>query len=109
MSGLIFGVFHCLPKVDGCFDPKKIPLKNKTQLSVHLCLCAKLLIEVISCICEFGGTTRHTTALFYHSDLPYDETCDDGSPGDTAGIGSFGVFFYVLAAAAQADQIYCQN
>lgn len=47
--------------------------------------------------------------LFNHSDSPYDETCNDGSPADTAGFRSFGVIIYVLAAAAEADQVYCQK
>lgn len=44
-----------------------------------------------------------------HFDSPYDETCDDGNPGDTAGIRPFGVFIDVPAAAAQAHHVYCQN
>lgn len=46
---------------------------------------------------------------FHHSDSPYDETREDGSPGDTAGIGSFGVFISFLAAATQANQVYREN
>lgn len=43
------------------------------------------------------------------SDSPHDETCDDGDPGDAAGLGPFAVFVHVLAAAAQADQVHGQN
>lgn len=48
-------------------------------------------------------------ALFHYSNSPNDEPCDDSNPGDTAAVGSFGVFVYVLAAAAEADQVYSQN
>lgn len=46
---------------------------------------------------------------FNLSDSPHDETCDDGDPGDAAGLGPFAVFIHVLAAAAQADQVHGQN
>lgn len=45
----------------------------------------------------------------FHSDSPYDETCDDSSPRDTAGIRPFGVFTFVLLAAAQADQVHTKD
>lgn len=45
-------------------------------------------------------------ALFDHSDSPYDETCDDSSPGETAGFRPFGVFIDVSAAATYADQAH---
>lgn len=60
-------------------------------------------------ICEFSVTTRSTMALLNHPDSPYDETCDDSSPGDTAGIGPFGVFIHVPLAATQTDKVYSQN
>ncbi|TNN71550.1 hypothetical protein EYF80_018236 [Liparis tanakae] len=37
---------------------------------------------------------------------PYDETCDDSSPGETAGFRPFGVFIDVSAAATYADQTH---
>lgn len=38
-------------------------------------------------------------------DSPHDQACDDGGPGDAAGLGPLGFFVNVLAAAAQADQV----
>lgn len=52
---------------------------------------------------------RKHAAPFNLSDSPHDETCDDGDPGDAAGLGPFAVFVHVLAAAAQADQVHGQN
>lgn len=38
-------------------------------------------------------------------DSPHDQACDDGGPGDAAGLGPLGVFVDVFAVAAQADQV----
>lgn len=35
-----------------------------------------------------------------HLDSPHDQACDDGGPGDAAGLRPLGVFIDVFAAAA---------
>lgn len=59
--------------------------------------------STFSNVAEAITYTRNTLD---RSDSPHDETRDDGSPGDTAGLWPFGVLIYLSAAAAQADQVY---